>query len=332
MHTDRAYVRKGICVTVDYVLMLVGFILLIGGAKFFVDGASAIARRLRVSDLVIGLTVVSFGTGAPEFVVSVMASATGKTEISVGNILGSNIINVQLILGLSAIICPIVVTRATVWKEIPLSLLAAVMVGVLGSDALLDGAGPSALTRTDGFVLLSFFVVFLYYVLGLAKDRRPEEDPSGAKRPGLRGSITIFILGLGALNLGAKWVVQGAVAVALAMGVSEWTVGLTIVAVGTSLPELVASGMAAWKKNTDLAVGNIVGSNIFNIFFVLGVSATIRPLPVPSAYHIDVVVTILSSLLLMGWMLAGRRRYVLRRWHGVAGVLLYVAYVTYRLV
>ena len=318
--------------TLDYLLMLVGFILLVGGAKFFVDGATAIARRLKVSDMVIGLTVVSFGTGAPEFVVSVMASASGKTEISVGNILGSNIMNVQLVLGLAAIICPIVVTRATVWKEIPLSLLAAVMVGVLGNDLLLNGYGPSELTRGDGIVLLSFFLVFVYYVLGLARSGRSEEGPSHAKLPGLPGSITIFIFGLIALNLGARWVVQGAVAVALAMGISEWVVGLTIVAVGTSLPELVASGMAAWKKNTDLAVGNIVGSNIFNIFCVLGVSATIRPLPVPSANNIDVLVTIGSSLLLMVWMVAGRRRYVLRRWHGVAGILLYVAYVTYRLV
>lgn len=317
---------------INCVLILLGFILLIAGARFLVEGAVAIARRLKVSDMVIGLTVVSFGTGAPEFVVSVMASAQGNTEISVGNILGSNIINVQVILGLSAIICPIVVRRATVWKEIPLALLAAVMVWVLGHDALLGGGGGrSVLSRGDGLVLLSFFVVFVYYVLGLAKDERGEDECLSRARASLPRSIGVLLVGLIGLNLGAKLLVGGAVAVAEAAGVSQWVIGLTIVAVGTSLPELAASVVAAWKKNTDLAVGNIVGSNIFNVFCVLGVAATIRPLPVPSANNIDIAVAVGSGLLLFMWMFLGRKRYVLQRWHGIVCILLYFVYIGYRL-
>jgi len=312
-------------------LLIPGFALLIAGASLLVSGASALARRFGVSDLVIGLTIVAFGTSAPELVVSVFAAAKGNTAIAVGNVLGSNTFNVLVILGLSALIRPLAVGSGTVWKEIPLSFLAAVMVAILGNDALIDGTGPSALTRIDGLVLLSFFVVFLWYIFSLMKGGRPAgQTPAGRPLTAIRASAPI-VLGLMALNVGAKLAVDGAVALATAAGVSQMVIGLTIVAAGTSLPELATSALAAYKGNADLAVGNIVGSNIFNILFILGIGAVIRPLPLGGAAQLDVAATAFSSMLLFAWMFVGRKPHFLDRREGAICILLYAAYVIYRL-
>ena len=305
-----------------YFLFLLGFVLLIKGADFLVDGASAIARRFNISDLVIGLTVVAFGTSTPELFVNIVASARGNTEIAIGNVLGSNISNTFLILGISAIIYPLSVSKGTVWKEIPFSLLAAIVLGLMANDQVIDGDGSSLLTRIDGLVLLAFFTIFLYYSFSIAKAIEGLDEHVPAKATSFVKSILLVIAGLIGLTLGGKWIVDGAVTLAKSFGMSESLVGLTIVAVGTSLPELATSAMAAYKKNVDIAVGNVVGSNIFNIFFVLGISATIKPLPFQTKSNLDIAVVTVSSLLLFLFMFTGKKR-SLNRWEGIVSLFLY---------
>jgi len=224
------------------ILLIIGFGLLIKGADFLVEGASSIAKRLKISDLVIGLTVVAFGTSMPELFVSVIASIKGNTGIAIGNILGSNIANILLILGISSIIFPLSVTKGTVWKEIPLSLLAAFMLGILANDQLIDKSGVSVLTRIDGLVFLSFFVIFIYYSFSIAKKIEGMSEHVSSKQYGLVKSILLVIIGLVGLSIGGEWIVEGAVHIALTLGVSQSLIGLTIVAVGTSLPNLAPYG------------------------------------------------------------------------------------------
>ena len=314
-----------------YLLFLLGFVLLIKGAAWLVDGASAIARRFNVSDLVIGLTVVAFGTSTPELFVNVVASIKGSTEIAVGNVLGSNIANVLLILGISAIIYPLSVSKGTVWKEIPFSLLAVVVLGLMANDRLIDGSGSSLLTRIDGLVLLAFFLIFLYYSFSIATAIEGMDDHVTVKTPGIAKSLLLVITGLIGLTLGGKWIVDGAVMLAKSFGMSESLVGLTVVAVGTSLPELATSAVAAYKKNVDIAVGNVVGSNIFNIFFVLGISATIKPLPFDTRSNLDIGVVVLSSLLLFLAMFTGKR-HSLDRWEGIMFLILYGGYIAFLII
>ena len=309
-----------------YFLFLLGFVLLIKGADFLVDGASAIARRFNISDLVIGLTVVAFGTSTPELFVNIVASARGNTDIAIGNVLGSNISNVFLILGISAIIYPLSVSKGTVWKEIPFSLLAVITLGLMANDQVIDGDGSSLLTRIDGLVLLAFFTIFLYYSFSIAKAIEGMDEHVPAKATSFVKSILLVIAGLIGLTLGGKWIVDGAVTLAKSFGMSESLVGLTIVAVGTSLPELATSAMAAYKKNVDIAVGNVVGSNIFNIFFVLGISATVRPLPFQTKSNLDIAVVTVSSLLLFLFMFTGKKR-SLDRWEGIVSLFLYGGYI-----
>ena len=311
-----------------YILFFIGFILLIKGADFLVEGAASVARRLNISDLVIGLTVVAFGTSTPELFVNIVASVKGNTDIAIGNVVGSNIANVFFILGVSSIIYPLAVNKGTVWKEIPFSLLAAIVLFVIANDRLLDGSRVSALTRTDGLVLLSFFIIFIYYTGSIAARIEGMEDHAHAKLSGWLPSFLYIILGLIGLALGGKWIVDGAVALATKFGTSESLIGLTIVAVGTSLPELATSAVAAYKHNAEIAVGNVVGSNIFNIFFVLGISAFIKPLPFQVKNNLDIAVVILSSLLLFLFMFTGKKR-SLDRWEGIIFCLFYGIFVAY---
>ena len=314
-----------------YLLFLVGFVILIKGADLLVDGASAIARRFNISDLVIGLTVVAFGTSTPELFVNIVASVGGNTEIAIGNVLGSNICNVLLILGISAIICPLTVSKGTVWKEIPFSLLAVIVLGLMANDRMIDGGGSSLLTRIDGLVLLAFFTIFLYYSFSIARAVEGMEELLPVKPLSLAKSFLLIIAGLVGLALGGKWIVDGAITIAGSIGMSESLVGLTIVAVGTSLPELATSAMAAYKKNIEIAVGNVVGSNIFNIFFVLGISATIKPLPFRAQSNLDIGVAIASSLFLFLFMFTGKKR-SLDRWEGIVSLFLYSGYITFLII
>lgn len=312
---------------VPYAFLVAGFAFLMKGADWLVDGSSALAKSLRVSDLVIGLTVVAFGTSSPELFVNVLASYEGRPEIAIGNILGSNIFNVLAILGLSAVIYPITVQSNTVWKEIPFSLLAAIVVGIIASDVQIAGGTSSAINRIDGLVLLLFFAIFMYYVLDMA---RASPQPAGDEIQRLPAwkSILLTIAGLALLVVGGRWIVDSAVQIAQDFNVSEKLIGVTIVAIGTSLPELATSLIAARKRNSDIAVGNVVGSNIFNIFLILGTSSVIHPLPVQATSRVDLLVTILASVLLFLAMFIGRR-HTLHRAEGVGFLLVYALYMVY---
>ncbi len=309
------------------VLMIVGFVLLIKGADLLVEGAAAAARRFGVSDLTIGLTVVAFGTSAPELVVNVLAGAKGATDLAIGNVLGSNIANVFLILGVSGLILPLSVTAQTVWREIPMSLLAAAVLAILANDVVLNGETASRLTRSDGMIFLCLFAVFMYYTASGALHVRDAGDYAPAKAMGAGKTAAFVAGGLAGLMAGGHWIVGGAVAVSRWAGLPESVIGLTVVAVGTSLPELATSVMAARKGNADIAVGNVVGSNIFNILFVLGVSSVIRPLPLAAGANLDIGMVVLAALLLFLFMFTGGR-YRVDRWESGLMLAAYVLYLS----
>jgi cation:H+ antiporter len=306
-------------------MILAGFVLLIKGADLLVDGAAAVARRFNVSDMLIGLTVVAFGTSAPELAVNLLAAVQNTTDIAIGNVVGSNIANILLILGIAGLIRPLRVTSETVWREIPMCLLAAFVLSLLANDRLIDGGAADALSRIDGLVLLCFFIVFIYYTLAGALDI--EDAGAYAPPPATNLRRNLFFIGLGLAGLvgGGQLIVHGAVTVARQLNISEAIIGLTVVAVGTSLPELATSAIAARKGNADIAVGNVVGSNIFNILFILGISAVVRPLPFRAQGNVDIGATLLATLLLFVFMFTGRP-HMLDRWEGLLCVVLYAAY------
>jgi len=310
-----------------YILFIIGFIFLIKGADLLVDGSSSIAKKLNVSAIVIGLTIVAFGTSMPELIVNIFASAGGNTDIAIGNILGSNIANILLILGVSAIVYPLVTKKNTVWKEIPLSLLAAIILGVMANDMLIDGGGFSGLTRIDGIVLIAFFIIFLYYTFEISKISGEASETDIKQFSNLKSTFYI-VCGLAGLALGGKWIVDGAVEIAELFNVSQSLISLTIVAVGTSLPELATSAIAAYKKQTDIAIGNVVGSNIFNIFWILGVSSIIRPLPFNINSATNILMTVFASLILFVIMFIGKKHTV-ERWQGALFVMIYVGYIVF---
>lgn len=313
-----------------YLLLIIGFILLVKGADFLVEGASSIARKVKVSDLVIGLTIVAFGTSAPELFVNIVSSIKGNAGIAVGNILGSNIANILLVLGICAIIAPLKVGKGTVWKEIPFCLLAALLLGVLANDFLIDKKTFSELSKSDGLTFLAFFIIFMSYTFSIAKQTGiAGELPE--KQFNIRKAIFLVIVGLFGLSFGGKLIVDNAMKIALRFGMSETLIGLTIVAIGTTLPEVATSVVAVYKGKVELAVGNIVGSNIFNIFLVLGVSAVIKPLPFNVTENFSVILMILASFFLFLAMFVGRKR-VLDRWVGVIFVILYLGYISFLIV
>jgi cation:H+ antiporter len=310
-----------------YILFVVGFVLLISGANLLVEGSASIAKKLNISSIVIGLTIVAFGTSAPEFIVNIFASIQGNTDIAIGNILGSNIVNILLILGISAVIFPLATKENTVWKEIPLSLLAAILLGVMVNDTLIDGGTFSGITRIDGIVFLAFFIIFLYYTFGISKVSGENTDLEIKEMSYMKSSLYI-VGGLSGLIFGGKWIVDGAIKIAEGFNVSQSLIGLTVVAIGTSLPELATSAVAAYKKQSDIAIGNVVGSNIFNIFYILGFSALIRPLPFSKTSDIDIMMTIFSSLILFLIMFIGKKHTV-ERWQGITMIIIYIGYVAY---
>lgn len=325
----------------DIVSVIAGLVILILGAEGLVRGASSLAAKLRVSALVIGLTVVAFGTSAPELTVSLLSALQGSADLAVANVVGSNIVNVLLILGVCAMIIPLSVKSSTVWKEIPLALLGVFLVFTMANDSLFDDLPLNALTRTDGIALLALMAIFMYYVFGIAKHDRGREGDDTAeetlaeaedgevKQFNLWASIGMAFAGLAGLVLGGRLLVLGATDIAEAAGLSEALIGLTVIAIGTSLPELATSVVAALRKHADIAIGNVVGSNIFNVFFVLGVSSTVSPLPISSALNFDIAVSIFAMLLLMVFILSGKLKHRLTRWEGLAFVLMYIAYVAY---
>ncbi|MBI4135398.1 calcium/sodium antiporter [Candidatus Uhrbacteria bacterium] len=307
------------------VLLGAGIALLIYGARFLVDGGSSLARRFGISPLVVGLTIVAFGTSAPELIVNIFASISGSADIAMGNVLGSNLANILLILGIAAAIYPLRVQSSTVWKEIPMSLLAVVAVGVMVNDAFVDGLGFNILSRSEGVILLFFFLIFMYYTYGISKS----EGDGPPVRVFKTGSSALMILGgLLGLFVGGRFTVDAAVAIARALQVSEALIGFTVVAIGTSLPELFTSAIAAARRQVDIAIGNVVGSNIFNIFFVLGISSIIRPIPFSPILNTDLMFVIVATLLLFAFLFVGKR-HILERWQGVGFIGLYLGYLAF---
>ncbi len=313
---------------IAFLLLVLGLAMIVYGANFLVDGASSLAKRYNIPNIVIGLTIVAFGTSAPELAVSAYSALSGNPEIALGNVIGSNIANILLILGITAIIYPLTILKNTVQKEIPLSLLAAVVVYFLISDIKYSGGTENIISFSDGIILLSFMAIFMYYMVHLAKTSGDNDDltiPNWTKYK----SIIYILGGLVLLVVGGKIFVDSAVEIAIKAGMSKAVIGLTIVAIGTSLPELATSVVAALKKNSDIAVGNIVGSNIFNSFFILGISSVIAPLPQGGITEIDLLVCIGASLLLLiASYYMGKFKIV--RTEGIIFILCYLVYIGYQ--
>lgn len=316
------------------ILIIAGFVALVKGADFLVDGASSIAKRFGISDLVIGLTVVAFGTSMPEFVVNMVSVAEGTTDLALTNILGSNIINTFVILGLTALVYPIVSQKRSRDFDIPLSIIAAIL--VFGAVAVQSPFGEDGrgVGRIGGVTLLLFFCYFLYNTFRHAKDH-PEEvqkdEEKGTREIPARRAIALILGGFIGLVVGGELIVKSAVDIAMRMGVSEAVIGLTVVALGTSLPELATSVIAAAKHNSDIAIGNVFGSNIFNVFFVLGTSATVRPLPAYDGVELDAWMAAIGSIVVWMAVKTNKERKV-QRWAGALLLLIYTGYLTYRLI
>ncbi len=311
---------------ISILFIVAGFVLLIKGADWMVTGASALAKKHNVSDLIIGLTIVSFGTSAPELVVNSVASFSKHSDIIFGNVLGSNIANLFLILGIAGLIYPITVHSNTVWKEIPVSILAVVVLFVLVNGFVFTG--DNIFSRIDGVILLVMFGGFMYYVYNQMKTEVPEaSEPSILEMTNLK-IWGLIVIGLTGLILGGKLVVDNAVKVAVVLGISEKIIGLTIVAVGTSLPELMTSAVAAIRKNSDIALGNIIGSNIFNIFLVLPVSSLINPVQFNPSFNLELYLLAVGTLVLFIAMFTGGRK-KLDRWEAAILLAIYIFYTVY---
>lgn len=308
----------------DIVCLLGGLVLILLGANYLTDGASSLAKRFRISDLVIGLTVVAFGTSAPELAVSLSSAIKGSADIAIGNVVGSNMFNTLMIVGCTAFFAPIVVTRNTLLKEIPLCILASVALLAISNDMLLDKQPLDVVSRTDGFLLLLFFIIFMVYTFSIARQHGDEEAEEVKQIP-LWLSLIYIIGGLAALVFGGNIFVDGATGIARSLGVSESVIGLTLVAGGTSLPELATSVVAALKKNPEMAIGNVVGSNLFNIFLVLGASATITPLNLIGITNFDLLSLVIASVILWFFGVFYKKRTITR----AEGTILVVCYIAY---
>ncbi|MCM1181875.1 MAG: calcium/sodium antiporter [Roseburia sp.] len=306
-------------IALQFLLLAVGFILLMKGADWFVDGASKVADRFGIPHIVIGLTIVAFGTSAPEAAISISAAIKGSVDLAISNVLGSNIMNVLLILGLASIICPLAVKPSSIRFDIPFTFVVSVM-------PLACGALGGRLTRVDGVIFWALLIIDVVYMIRLTRKSQIETQKNGqedSEKDKVWKSLVLILLGAAMIIVGSDVTVDAATAIAQAFGMGERLIGLTIVAFGTSLPELVTSCIAAKKRETDIAVGNIVGSNLFNILFVLGTTAVITPIAYTSAFIVDNLVAIAVMLLL--WLLVFRSK-KLSRANGILFLALYAAY------
>ncbi len=310
-----------------YILLILGFFFLIKGAELLVDGSSSLAKRFRISNIVIGLTIVAFGTSAPELIINIISSFRGSADLAIGNIIGSSIANILLIGGVAAMIYPLRILGGTAKKEIPLSLGAVILLLLLVNDFFIPKTGMLFLSRLDGMILLGFFLIFIYYTFGLLKTESKQTEEY--EKYHLSITLAYIVIGVVSLFIGGQWVVSSVSKIALQFGFSQALMGLTIIAIGTSLPELATSAVAAYKKNADLAVGNIVGSNIFNIFWILGLSAIIKPLAFNEALNTDILVAIGSTVILFYFVLTGKESRRVERWEGVALFCFYLIYLVF---
>jgi cation:H+ antiporter len=318
--------------------LIAGMALLLGGGEALVRGAAALALRLRVSPAIIGLTIVAFGTSSPELAVNLAAAFTGKADMAFGNIIGSNIANVALVLGLCALIKPIKLESTMVGREIPMMILASLVALAMQLDDVLDHTRANLFSRGDGLVMLLLFGVFLYYTFAEVIRARATKDPrltsveTDTRIPNIRPlfAAILTLLGIFGIVSGGQLTVHAASAIARAAGVSDVVIGLTIVAVGTSLPELVTSLVATYRGRTEIAVGNIIGSNLFNLLFVLGLSALVTPIPIPRGGIVDMIAMNAFALILLPLALTHRRYLV--RWEATILLSLYAGYLTVRIV
>lgn len=313
----------------DIVLLIGGLLLILVGANALTDGAASVAKRFNISSLVIGLTIVAFGTSAPELTVSAVSALKGSSDIAIGNVVGSNIFNALMIVGCTAAIVPISVTKGTLSKEIPLCMLASIVLFICANDVLINGASQNSISSSDGMLLLCFFAIFLGYTFAIAHNGG-ENGETIKIMPIWKASLFI-ISGLAGLIYGGQFFVDGASGIARGLGVSESIIGLTLVAGGTSLPELATSVVAALKKNPEMAIGNVIGSNLFNIFLVLGCSATITPMNIQGITNLDLGVLIGSCVLLYIFGLFFQKRTITRP-EGTLLIACYIAYITYLII
>ena len=307
--------------------LLVGLGLILSGANFLTDGAAALAKRFNISSLVIGLTIVAFGTSAPELTVSIVSAINGSAELSIGNVVGSNIFNILMIVGVTAVVAPITITKGTLTKEIPLAILSCVVVLICANDVFLETGTENILNRADGLLMLCFFAIFLGYTFAIAHDNT-EEEQAEIKPLSTWRCLLYIVGGLVALIFGGRLFVDGSSEIARSLGVGESVIGLTLVAMGTSLPELATSVVAALKKNPEIAIGNVIGSNLFNVFFVLGASAAISPLPLGGITNFDLLY-LLGASVLMFFVGKYHKERMITRAEGIVMILAYVIYTGY---
>lgn len=325
----------------DIIFLILGIILIIAGGNYLTDGASAVARHFKVSNLVIGLTVVAFGSSTPDFVVCLTSTLSGKSQLALGDVVGANIFDILLVVGIVALVNPIHISKDMLWKDLPMLALASMALFFCGDDRLFDDTADY-ISRSDGLMLLAFFAIFMAYTFEMAREPQPlvpanatgntsNKDAGGGKGMKMWLAAVCIAGGLAALVVGGNWIVDGASGIALKAGLSEGMVGLTIVAIGSSVPDLATSVVAAVKKQPGIALGNVVGACIFNVFFIIGLCATIRPLDTGTISLVDFSTLVGGSLLL--WLfgqIIGKR--VITRGEGVVLALGYVAYITYLIV
>ncbi len=308
----------------DILILVLGFLLLIKGADFFVDGSSSIAKKFKIPPMVIGLTLVAFGTSAPELAVSIDAALAQSNGLVFGNVIGSNIANTLLILGLSAAITPIKISLKTIFKEMPFLIVSTIAMSVMAMDKLIDNSS-NVLSRIDGMILLLLFVLYFFSMIEMIVNNKEKDSEEVVSMPLLK-SIILTGFGLISIVVGADLTVSGAVSIAVLFGLSETLIGLTIVAIGTSLPELITSVVAAKKGENEIAIGNIIGSNVFNILLVLGVSASINPIIISSRNYIDLLILIVATIFTMLIMFTGQK---ISKWEGRLMYLSYFSYIAY---
>ena len=314
---------------IDILILLLGLGLILVGANALTDGASAVAKRFGISDLVIGLTIVAMGTSAPELVVSVTAALNNSAELALGNVVGSNIFNILAIVGCTAMVMPISVGKGLMSKELPLVILSSLVMWAVASDTLLDGEAANVVSRIDGILLLAFFAIFMRYTFSIAKADSPNTEEI---KPMPIWKAALWIIGgLAGLIFGGRYFVDGASGIARSLGVSESVIGLTLVAAGTSLPELATSVVAALKKNPGIAIGNVIGSCLFNVFFIIGTAATIAPLPLGGITQTDMLTLVGASVLLwfFGLVIGDRK---ITRVEGTFMVLCFIAYTAWLII
>ena len=314
---------------IDILILLLGLGLILVGANALTDGASAVAKRFGISDLVIGLTIVAMGTSAPELVVSVTAALNDSAELALGNVVGSNIFNILAIVGCTAMVMPISVGKGLMSKELPLVILSSLVMWAVASDTLLDGEAANVVSRIDGILLLAFFAIFMRYTFSIAKADSPDTEEI---KPMPMWKAALWIIGgLAGLIFGGRYFVDGASGIARSLGVSESVIGLTLVAAGTSLPELATSVVAALKKNPGIAIGNVIGSCLFNVFFIIGTAATIAPLPLGGITQTDMLSLVGASVLLwfFGLVIGDRK---ITRVEGTFMVLCFIAYTAWLII